>query len=278
MKLEKKIYPSVSDYIEAMANPEGRFRTLDGLSPVTDRDGVPLYTAASGGRVCFDVQATDGERVKLICFTSVVPERFRREDLLHDEIYVFNRIGEGDYYPVWLQRDEADDGESETEECGELKEERRIVVRGGLFGYADAAGNVIVRPQYQWAGDFEEGRAVVCSPEGYYGLIDRDGVQVILPEYDDLSWDNSRYAYVDQGGKFGCLDRSGEVVVPIEYDWMGEFSYGFAVVARDGKYGYVNRSGEVVSPGLVYDDALSAGEEGWADVVENGASRRIKLL
>lgn len=104
------------------------------------------------------------------------------------------------------------------------------------------------------------------------GLIDRDGHTVIPAEYDDLSWDGSRYAYVDRDGRHGCLDRTGRVVVPLEYDWIGEFDYGFALVAREGRYGYVDETGATAGGGLCYADARPVSADGTAEVLWPGAT------
>ena len=97
---------------------------------------------------------------------------------------------------------------------------------------------------------------------------------VIPAEYDDLSWDGSRYAYVDMNGRHGCLDRTGRAVVMPEYDGIGEFDNGFAVVWRDGLHGYVNEEGTLAGEGLVYDEAWSVGADGMAQVLRPGHSVR----
>ena len=128
--------------------------------------------------------------------------------------------------------------------------------------------------------DFSAVRAAVG--EGMrMGLIDREGEVVIEAVYDDLSWDGSRYAYVDRGGRHGCLDRTGRVVVSLEYEGMGEFDHGFAVVWREGRYGYVDECGELVGAGLAYAEAWSAEADGTAQVrrleAQSGGLERIQL-
>ncbi len=275
----KKIFPAVGDYAEALANPEGRFASLEGVRALADAEGGPLYVSGTG-RVTFRIEL-DGEPCELTCFTSAgacaSAERYGR--VRPDEVYVFNHDGEGSYYPVAVRPVSAPAGEDAVigDGNGELCEGLRVIVRDGLFGYADENGRVAIGPQYAWAGDFSEGRAAVAvvAPAGgghLMGLIDRDGHAVIPPEYDDLSWDGSRYATVDKGGRHGCLDRTGCVAVPLEYDWIGEFSNGFAVVGLDGRYGYVDEKGVLAGEGLAYDDARSVAEDGTAEVLMPGSA------
>lgn len=287
----KKIFPSVGGYAEAMANPQGRFASLAGVRALTDGEGGPLYMSGTG-RVTFRIEL-EGEPYELTCFTSAAAGRAAASgcygELLQDEVYVFGHDGEGDYYPVALRPLAGpmavgapvvtEDGE------GEFSEGLRVIVRGGRFGYADENGHVAIAPRYAWAGDFSEGRAVVAvdAPVGegkLMGLIDRDGNTVIPPEYDDLSWDGSRYATVDKGGLHGCLDRTGRVAVPLEYDWVGEFSFGFAVVEREKRFGYVDETGALTGEGLVCADARSVSADGTAEVLWPGSETytRIRLF
>ena len=278
MSSVKKIFPSVGDYAEALANPSGRFASLDGICAVTDPDGGPKYVSGTG-RVTFRV-LLGGEPYALTCFTSSASCSAAKGcygRLLPSEIYVFNHEGEGDFYPVALR---AASGMKAAEpvpggdECGDMYEGRRIIVRNKLFGFTDEEGNLVAEPRYAWAGDFSEGRAAVAvsSAAGgvLMGLIDRDGNTVIPAEYDDLSWDGSRYAYVDMNGRHGCLDRTGRIVVPLEYDGIGEFDNGFAVVWRDGLHGYVNEVGVLAGEGLAYAEAWAVGADGMAQVLRPG--------
>ena len=53
---QKKIFPTVSGYAEAVANPEGRFRSLRGVRAVAESsEGGPCYTCGTG-RVTFRVR------------------------------------------------------------------------------------------------------------------------------------------------------------------------------------------------------------------------------
>lgn len=288
----KKIFPTVGGYAEALANPQGRFASLAGVRALTDGEGGPIYVSGTG-RVAFRIEL-EGEPYELTCFTSTAGSRAAASgcygELLQDEVYVFGHDGEeGDYYPVALRPVAGpmatgapivtEDGE------GEFSEGLRVVVRDGRFGYADETGRIVIAPRYAWAGDFSEGRAAVAVDalvgEGMLmGLIDREGRAVIPPEYDDLSWDGSRYATVDKGGLHGCLDRTGRVAVPLEYDWVGEFSHGYAVVGRDGRFGYVDETGALMGEGLVYADTRSVSADGTAEVLlpENELYSRIRLF
>lgn len=293
-------YPSIGDYIETIANPSGRFATLRDLLPVTDPTGLPVYVCGTG-RVTFRV-TLNGHAHDLTCFTTPAALRnaHRYGQLLPDEAFVFGEDSAGAFYPVVLRAVETPtDTDSSTIEpentpatenssidvpvsvepdsAGELCEGLRVVVRGDFFGYADTEGHLVIEPQYVWAGDFGEGRAAVAvaapgDEQGtLMGLIDREGRQVIAPIYDDLSWDGSRFAYVERDGRYGCLDRMGHTIVPLQYDWMGEFDYGYALIRRSDGWGYVSEQGEEATPGAMYADARSVSADGTAQVLPAGS-------
>ena len=283
------ILPTIGAYAEAVANPEGRFATLRGVRGVTDSRGELSYTCGAG-RVTFRVEL-DGEPYDLTCFTTPAAlgqgEQKRYGNLLPRELYVFRADGTGDYFPVAVRKTHSPniphiDSPSITDPqtptaLGEWSEGLQVAVLGDRFGYLDPNGLWAIEPQFVWAGDFCGGRADGTLPvpngeEGtLMGLIDPNGALTIPAVYDDLSWDGSRYAYVERDGRHGCLDRTGHTVVPLEYDWMGEFSYGFAVVSREERWGYVDERGQLVGEGLAYADARSVGEDGIAEVRLSGS-------
>lgn len=278
---DRTIYPNWLDYLEAVANPEGRFVLLDGCRPLLDGDGLPVFVSAND-RIVFTVEF-GGRKCRMICFTRRRDDLAESGELFPDEIYVYSGPRKsGGYWPVVVMGDEEQipvmPAADFQMEYGELCDGMRVVVRDGKFGFVDGENHLVIEPVYAWAGDFGEGRAAVASAQGMMGLIDVTGRTVIPLEYDDLSWDGSRFAYVDMEGRHGCLDRSGEVVIPLEYDWVGEFDYGYAVVCREERYGYVNERGEVVGDGLIYSDASSVGSDGVARVVlSDGSPGSVRL-
>gem|GEM_PF-4636389 len=98
----------------------------------------------------------------------------------------------------------------------------------GKWGYYDTTGKEIIPFNYDAAGDFIEGKALVRS-----------------------------------GAKYFFIDRSGKKITEKEYDFVGPFTNGVAVVfngktengkPKAGKYGYINSDlKEIITP--KYDEA-----------------------
>lgn len=82
---------------------------------------------------------------------------------------------------------------------------------GGLYGYRDRGGDVVVDPRYEKAWYFTGGLARV-RVDSLWGYIDSTGTMIIDPAFD-LAWD---------------------------------FKGGVALVMVDGRYGYINRSGDFI--------------------------------
>ena len=66
---------------------------------------------------------------------------------------------------------------------------RRRVSEDNLVGFEDNNGRRVIECNYAWASDFVEGRAVVKTPDGHWGLIDSLGNEIIEPIYDKLDYD-----------------------------------------------------------------------------------------
>lgn len=59
-----------------------------------------------------------------------------------------------------------------------------VTLEGGKWGYIDATGEVIIKPQFSKAWYFSDGLAMVKDKQGRVGYIDQTGKYVIKPKYD----------------------------------------------------------------------------------------------
>lgn len=127
---------------------------------------------------------------------------------MHPVRYHYAELGEGcndDFAPLYAMV--ADDGSEQelhdtfgsySAECGGTigggilhyspHEGLLRIVCGGRYGYADEQMRTVIAPQYVWADDFGEGRAVVETERGM-GLIDKQGREIIPAEFADLRYD-----------------------------------------------------------------------------------------
>jgi len=102
-----------------------------------------------------------------------------------------------------------------------MRENRRVFfdTQTGKYGYADATGNIVIKPQFDKAHTFSEGMAAVMFKEGF------------------------------SEKKWGFIDLSGKLVIPATYKLEpGRFSEGLAPVKigesdSDYEMTYIDKSG-----------------------------------
>ena len=109
----------------------------------------------------------------------------------------------------------------------------------GLWGYKDAAGKIIVAPQFRRADEFSEGLAFVRGVEGreyQTGFIDAAGNLVIsLPAVISAHRFSEGLAFVrgveGREDQIGYIDTTGNLVIPLPTVISADrFSDGFALV------------------------------------------------
>ena len=145
----------------------------------------------------------------------------------------------------------------------------------GAFGYRNTSGEIVIKPLFDGAESFSEGRAVVQIGSGnkaLYGYIDRKGKFIFPPKLKNAYTFSKGLARVktDQD-KWGWIDRNGKFAIKPKFTTADDFSEELASVSVGGekltnyitigkKYGYVNRSGKfVIEPQFNHADNFSGG-------------------
>ncbi|HEX8494982.1 MAG TPA: WG repeat-containing protein [Pyrinomonadaceae bacterium] len=140
-----------------------------------------------------------------------------------------------------------------------------------LRGYEDAAGKVVIKPQFPLAWDFSEGlaRVEICTDYGYReGFIDALGRIAIQPRFNSVKDFSEGLSAVLVNGKWGFIDKRGELVIKPRFDSDDvhdyKFSEGLAAVRVGKKWGFIDRAGRmVVSPRF---DRAEDFSEGFAEI------------
>lgn len=147
--------------------------------------------------------------------------------------------------------------------CGDFFEGLASVTKadGDKYGYIDRTGKMVIPQEYDWAGNFFDGLAVVAKDERY-GYTDRTGKVVIPLKYDAAASFSEGLAAVEQDGKWGYIDQTGKLVIPFQYDEAYAFSEGLATIMKNGKGGFIDTSGKLVASfpfHFLYDVTFSNG-------------------
>jgi len=167
-------------------------------------------------------------------------------------------------------------------EYSSSKEENVILFpfkRDGKYGFTNNSGKEVIIPQFDEAGSFSEGLALVVIGKSKKGYIDKKGAFVINPQFSyarNFS-EGLAGAYDDIRKSCGYIDKNGDFVIQPQFEKVKDFSSGMAAVMIGKKWGYINNKGDYVinpqfdevghfSEGLI---AVSIGEK-WGYIKSNG--------
>lgn len=124
---------------------------------------------------------------------------------------------------------------------------------GDNYGFIDENGKLVIDTTYNDARDFNDmGTAPVKKIRkggGNWGLISRDGTQILEPKYEEiLRYGEGFYPVKDaRTPKYGYCDWSGNEVIKPLYFKVKSFNDGLAAVYIDKKgWGYIDKSGNVI--------------------------------
>jgi len=123
------------------------------------------------------------------------------------------------------------------------------------FGHITKTGKPLSKKEYEYAGPFSGGLAVVKDRDGYH-FIDRAGSVAARPplRVGNLWPIVNGYAEYERDGRRGFIDRKGACITEPVYDAVRPFSEGLAAVdssREDGNFavhywGFINTGGKLV--------------------------------
>ncbi len=154
----------------------------------------------------------------------------------------------------------------------------------GLWGFTDSSGTVVIPPKYEEASAFlENGLTVVKTGTGF-GLLNKNGVEVVKPILPNRILDcgcgvygfeqtngfalvNKQGKRIDKGqvekvmtdchedrlavkqdGRWGFLDSRGQAMIAADMDQVFPFYHGIAPVRKSGQKAWmlIDRSGKAI--------------------------------
>jgi hypothetical protein len=109
-------------------------------------------------------------------------------------------------------------------------------------GYIDKTLKVVIKPKFEGAGKFYEGRAAVRSGNKW-GYINMVGSLVIRYQFDEVAPFHEGMAAVKINGKIGYINSSGIMVIPPRFTSARGFSEGLATVEENGRWRFIDKAG-----------------------------------
>ena len=138
-------------------------------------------------------------------------------------------------------------------ECTSYNGGSFLLNRNGKFSYADSAGIIISKREYDFGENFWSRRARV-SVKGKFGFIDSTGTEVVPLVFKTAEAFYYNVAIVGDGNKFGMINNTGEIIQPVDYDRITEiFDEKEMVITgyigyKNSIKTYFNRDGKITKP------------------------------
>jgi hypothetical protein len=144
--------------------------------------------------------------------------------------------------------------------------------RNRFYTLVDTAGRFLFEPEFDYVGRFGSGMAPVLigsragdpltqpeplkpteEPGGRWGWVNRRGVIIKNPRYQEAKGFHEGIGAVKQGGLWAYIDENFNRITDYEFRWVDYFHQGLAEVRLgpihgdyDGRYAYIDRNGEII--------------------------------
>jgi len=138
------------------------------------------------------------------------------------------------------------------------------VMVGEKYGFADAKGDIVIKPEYDFVTAFDK---IIAVKKGkVWSFIDSTGKPMSAPPVDGIIhtgrgvWLSDGLGAVTKGNKVGYLNTTGQFAVQPQFTWALAFANGYAPACTDWLWHYIDKSGKRVSEDFVRADSLVNGK------------------
>jgi hypothetical protein len=124
---------------------------------------------------------------------------------------------------------------------------QQIDTKGDLkWGFISKEGKVVINPQFENVGHFNNGKCPVQNNKGKWGFINEKGLINITYQFDYAgSFDSKGHAIVKLTNKFGVIDEDGKYLINPLFSMMKTDGDIF-LIEQDNKYGWCDEDGEIL--------------------------------
>lgn len=142
------------------------------------------------------------------------------------------------------------------DQAGAFSDGRALVIKGDNLGYIDVSGKMVIPAQFAAGGNFSNGIALAQSRSGgRIHIIDRQGKILgrgVAETFTEVADGLVRQKNMNNLlGRWGYLDSTGKYQIAPLYEKAAAFSEGLALVSRDGdRYFYISKQGKPVTDSI----------------------------
>lgn len=125
-----------------------------------------------------------------------------------------------------------------------------VMEKDSTIKFIDTHGQVVIdkgfrHPVFTYGYLFHDSLCAMTDASGKWGIIDRKGEWVVLPEYDGIAHRDPGFWLVNKGEKRGLLDKKALSVIPVEYRNIEVLEQGISVVFNDYTMCMMNYDGSL---------------------------------
>jgi hypothetical protein len=151
---------------------------------------------------------------------------------------------------------------------------------GGLFGFINEQGKIMIEPRFRWVQPFRGGSAIVTISDpnhDLYGLIDKMGQYILKPNYHQILYLGEERLAIGKavdpekpylGEIFALGDTNGHILTGFIFNRIGLYENGGASAANDQFTFFIDKKGRRMNNlpivngngGLHVDKTLIKGE------------------
>ncbi len=175
-------------------------------------------------------------------------------------------VGKGDAYALINKQGELVTG-FDFSNIGMFRDGVAIAQKNHNVGVVNARGEVVVPFEYQSISAFKNGVAFAVK-DGKKIVLNSNGD--VSDNYDYIGAFRQGLAPVSQAGRWGYINREGKEVVKPQFEYAEPFYNDRARIKQVGKYGYVDKQGKMVIAAQ-FDYAENFGKRG-ARVEKDGTT------
>ncbi len=106
----------------------------------------------------------------------------------------------------------------------------------GLFALKNSKGAIVTQHIYKEISSIKYGLFKVKNKNNLYGFINRNGEEIIVPQFENAKDFHCRRATVGDGKRVGIINLKGEFIIPVKYKILDTED---GVIVAQGDKGWV---------------------------------------